>query len=130
MAARCFTTSSTWRDLGRDAHLTQELPAVRPMSGGSATSGVLFSRITSCRIRSTFSISRHCRISIRLGRPPAFTSHSRTHGTFVPGAQLYVESLADTRARLFANCGEVYKAGAVNRPRTIGVRFSYQFRGS
>jgi iron complex outermembrane recepter protein len=44
--------------------------------------------------------------------------------------QLYGENLTDTRAQLFANYTEAYKAVTVNRPRTIGLRISYKFRGS
>jgi hypothetical protein len=100
------------------------------VSGGVRDLGGLIFEDYELQNQVDFFYLTHCHISIRLGRPPACTSHSRTHGTFVPGAQLYVESLADARARLFANCGEVYKAVTVNCPRTIGVRFSYQFRGS
>ena len=44
-------------------------------------------------------------------------------------AQLYGENLTDTRAQLFANYAQYYKAITVNRPRTIGLRFSYRFGG-
>jgi iron complex outermembrane recepter protein len=43
--------------------------------------------------------------------------------------QLYGENLTDTRAQLFANYAQYYKAVTVNRPRTIGLRFSYKFVG-
>jgi iron complex outermembrane recepter protein len=43
--------------------------------------------------------------------------------------QLYGENLTDTRAQLFANYSQYYKAITVNRPRTVGVRFSYTFSG-
>jgi iron complex outermembrane recepter protein len=43
--------------------------------------------------------------------------------------QLYGENLTDTRAQLFANYGEYYKAVTVNRPLTVGLRFSYKFVG-
>jgi iron complex outermembrane receptor protein len=42
-------------------------------------------------------------------------------------AQLYGENLTDTRAQLFANNSLNYKAVTVNRPRTIGLRVSYEF---
>jgi iron complex outermembrane recepter protein len=45
-------------------------------------------------------------------------------------AQLYGENLTDTRARLYANDFLNYKAVTVNRPRTIGLRFTYKFRSS
>jgi iron complex outermembrane recepter protein len=44
--------------------------------------------------------------------------------------QIYGENLTDTRAQLFANYSQYYKAVTVNRPRTIGLRFSYKFVGS
>jgi iron complex outermembrane receptor protein len=44
--------------------------------------------------------------------------------------QLYGENLTDTRAQLYANYSLNYKATTVNRPRTVGLRASYQFRGN
>jgi iron complex outermembrane receptor protein len=44
--------------------------------------------------------------------------------------QLYGQNLTDTRAQLFANYAQFYKAVTVNRPRTIGLRFNYRFGGS
>ena len=41
--------------------------------------------------------------------------------------QLYGQNLTDTRAQLFANYGQYYKAITVSRPRTIGLRFNYKF---
>jgi outer membrane receptor protein involved in Fe transport len=41
--------------------------------------------------------------------------------------QVYGENLTDTRAQLYANYWQWYKAITVNRPRTIGLRFSYKF---
>ncbi len=43
--------------------------------------------------------------------------------------QLYGENLTDTRAQLYANYTQSYKAITVSRPRTIGLRFSYAFNG-
>ena len=43
------------------------------------------------------------------------------------GVQLYTENLTDTRAQLYANYTQWYKAVTVNRPRTLGLRFSYKF---
>jgi hypothetical protein len=43
--------------------------------------------------------------------------------------QVYGENLTDTRAQLFANYSQFYKAITVNRPRTIGLRFTYKFSG-
>jgi iron complex outermembrane receptor protein len=44
--------------------------------------------------------------------------------------QVYGENLTDTRAELYANYSQWYKAVTVSRPRTIGLRFSYRFSGS
>ena len=41
--------------------------------------------------------------------------------------QAYGTNLTDTRGQLAANYSQEYKAVTVNRPRTIGVRFSYRF---
>ena len=43
--------------------------------------------------------------------------------------QVYAENLTDTRAQLYANYSEWYKAITVSRPRTIGLRFSCKFSG-
>jgi iron complex outermembrane receptor protein len=42
--------------------------------------------------------------------------------------QLYGENLTDTRAQLYANYAQYYKGITVSRPRTIGMRFSYNSR--
>ncbi len=58
-----------------------------------------------------------------------FTTYDGALGTGKDGwlAQLYAENLTDARAQLFANYFQFYKAVTVNRPRTIGLRFSYKF---
>jgi hypothetical protein len=63
---------------------------------------------------------------------PAFTTFDAAIGAAKDGwtAQVYGENLTDTRAQLFANYSLGYKAVTVNRPRTIGLRFSYKFSGS
>ena len=43
--------------------------------------------------------------------------------------QIYGANLTDTRAQLWENSSLAYEAITVNRPRTIGLRFSYKFRG-
>ncbi len=61
---------------------------------------------------------------------PAFTTYDGALG-FGKNAwlvQVYGENLTDTRAELYANHTEFYKAITVSRPRTIGLRFSYKFR--
>jgi iron complex outermembrane receptor protein len=62
---------------------------------------------------------------------PAFTTLDGALGVGTDAwlVQIYGENLTDTRAQLFANYSQYYKAITVNRPRTIGLRFSYMFRG-
>jgi outer membrane receptor protein involved in Fe transport len=43
--------------------------------------------------------------------------------------QFYGQNLSDTRADLFTSYGQDVKAVTVNRPRTLGLRFSYKFPG-
>lgn len=59
---------------------------------------------------------------------PAFTTYDGTIGITVGGwlVQIYGENLTDTRAQLYANYAQFYKAITVNRPRTIGLRFSFE----
>jgi iron complex outermembrane recepter protein len=62
---------------------------------------------------------------------PAFTTYDGALG-FGKDAwlvQVYGENLTDTRAELYANYAQWYKAVTVSRPRTIGLRFSYKFSG-
>jgi outer membrane receptor protein involved in Fe transport len=60
---------------------------------------------------------------------PAFTTYDGAIGTAKEQwlVQVYGENLTDTRAQLYANYSQFYKAVTVSRPRTIGLRFSYQF---
>lgn len=50
-------------------------------------------------------------------------------GTGAWGAQIYVANLTDTRAQLWQNVSLFYEAITLNRPRTVGMRFSYKFSG-
>jgi hypothetical protein len=63
---------------------------------------------------------------------PPFTTYDGTLGVGKDDwlVQIYGQNLTDTRAQLFANYGLSYKAVTVNRPRTIGLRFSYKFARS
>jgi len=63
---------------------------------------------------------------------PAFTTFDGAIGVGRGGwlLQMYGENLSDTRAELFANYRQFYQAITVNRPRTIGLRFSYRIRSS
>jgi iron complex outermembrane receptor protein len=60
---------------------------------------------------------------------PAFTTYAGALGVGKNAwlVQVYGENLTDTRAQLYANYTEWYKAVTVSRPRTIGFRFSYNF---
>jgi len=60
---------------------------------------------------------------------PAFTTYDGALGVGKNAwiMQAYGENLTDTRAQLYANYSEWYKAVTVSRPRTIGLRFSYNF---
>jgi outer membrane receptor protein involved in Fe transport len=62
---------------------------------------------------------------------PAFTTYDAALGVTKDSwlVQLYAENLSDTRAQLYAYYAASYKAVTVNRPRTIGLRFSYSFEG-
>ena len=62
---------------------------------------------------------------------PAFTAYDGALGVGKDSwlVQVYGENLTDTRAQLYANYSEWYKAITVSRPRTIGLRFSYKFSG-
>jgi len=63
---------------------------------------------------------------------PAFTTYDAALGVGKDAwlAQLYGQNLTDTRAQLFANYSQYYKGITVNRPRTIGLHFSYSFGGT
>jgi iron complex outermembrane receptor protein len=63
---------------------------------------------------------------------PAFTAYDGALGVGKNAWLLQVsgENLTDTRAQLYANYAQWYKAITVSRPRTVGLRFSYKFSGS
>jgi iron complex outermembrane recepter protein len=60
---------------------------------------------------------------------PGFTTYDASLGVAKGPwtAQLYGENLTDTRAILSSSYTEWVKANTVNRPRTLGLRFSYRF---
>jgi iron complex outermembrane receptor protein len=60
---------------------------------------------------------------------PAFTTYDGALGVGKDAwlVQVYGDNLTDTRAALYANDSQWYKAVTVSRPRTIGLRFSYKF---
>jgi hypothetical protein len=62
---------------------------------------------------------------------PAFTTYDGALGVGKDAwlVQVYGENLTDTRAQLYANYAQYYKAITVSRPRTFGLRFSYKFSG-
>ena len=60
---------------------------------------------------------------------PGFTTYDASTG-ISKGAwtvQLYGQNLTDERAKLFSSYNPFVKAVTVNRPRTLGLRFSYKF---
>jgi outer membrane receptor protein involved in Fe transport len=44
--------------------------------------------------------------------------------------QAYGQNLGDKRAELYSDARQWYKAVTIDRPRTVGVRFSYKFAGT
>jgi len=60
---------------------------------------------------------------------PPFTTYAAAFGAGKNGwqMQVYGENLTDTRAELYANSRQWYKAVTVSRPGTIGLRLSYRF---
>ena len=60
---------------------------------------------------------------------PGFTTYDASAG-ISKGAwnvSLYGENLTDERATLFSSYAEYAKTNTINRPRTLGLRFSYKF---
>jgi len=49
------------------------------------------------------------------------------HPTDGWGAELFVQNLTDERAQLHINRQDFFERITTNRPRTIGLRFSYHF---
>jgi len=62
---------------------------------------------------------------------PGFTIYDASAGiaTGSWSTQLYAENFTDTRAILSASYAEFVKMNTINRPRTLGLRFSYKFGG-
>jgi iron complex outermembrane receptor protein len=60
---------------------------------------------------------------------PPFTTYDAALGVGKDAwlVQAYGENVTDTRAQLYANYAQFYKAVTVSRPRTMGLRFSYKF---
>jgi outer membrane receptor protein involved in Fe transport len=63
---------------------------------------------------------------------PAFTTYDASIGVGKDAwvVTAYGENLSDERAQLYANYRQWYKAVTTNRPRTFGLRFTYNFSGS
>jgi iron complex outermembrane recepter protein len=59
----------------------------------------------------------------------AFTTYDAAAGIGKDAwhVHIYVDNLTDTRAQLYANYSQWYKAVTVSRPRTLGLRFSFRF---
>jgi iron complex outermembrane recepter protein len=60
---------------------------------------------------------------------PEFTMYDAAFGLRVSTWQLqaYGSNLSDTRAQMYANYHQAYKAVTVSRPRTLGLRVSFRF---
>jgi iron complex outermembrane recepter protein len=63
---------------------------------------------------------------------PAFTEYEASVGVSRDAwmVQAYGQNLTDQRAELYSNYRQWYKAVTIDRPRTLGVRFSYKFSGT
>jgi iron complex outermembrane recepter protein len=61
---------------------------------------------------------------------PGFSTYDASMGISRDAWQvkLYGENITDTRAQLYANYAQWFKAVTINRPRTIGMQISYKFR--
>jgi iron complex outermembrane receptor protein len=61
---------------------------------------------------------------------PSFTTYDASLGLSKDEwrVQLYADNLTDARAILFSSYNDFVKAETVNRPRTLGLQFGYQFR--
>jgi outer membrane receptor protein involved in Fe transport len=60
---------------------------------------------------------------------PGFSTYDATLGVSKDAwtTQLYGQNLTNTRADLFENGNQFVTAETINRPRTVGLRFSYKF---
>ena len=60
---------------------------------------------------------------------PAFSTYDASVGVSKDAwaVMLFGQNVTDEHAALYANARQWYKAVTVNRPRTIGLRFSYNF---
>jgi iron complex outermembrane receptor protein len=61
---------------------------------------------------------------------PGFTTYAASAGISKDAwaLSLYGENLSDTRATLYSSYAEYVKMNTINRPRTVGLRFSYKFK--
>jgi outer membrane receptor protein involved in Fe transport len=62
---------------------------------------------------------------------PAFSTYDAAAGVSKDAwtAQVYAENLSNTRADLVSDYSEWVKTNTINRPRTVGLRWSYKFGG-
>jgi iron complex outermembrane receptor protein len=62
---------------------------------------------------------------------PGFSTYDAAAGVSKNAwtAQLYCENLSNTRADLVSDYSEWVKTNTINRPRTVGLRWSYKFGG-
>jgi iron complex outermembrane recepter protein len=69
--------------------------------------------------------------SINYDNPP-FTTYDASVGVSKDAwmVEAYGENITDKRAELYSDYRQWYKEVTVNRPRTVGLRFSYKFLGN
>ncbi len=62
---------------------------------------------------------------------PAFSTYDASAGVVKDtwSVSLYGENLGNERATLFSSYADYVKADTINRPRTLGLRFSYKVGG-
>jgi hypothetical protein len=60
---------------------------------------------------------------------PGFSTYDASMGVSKDSwaVQLYGQNLSDKRANLYSSYGQYVKSVLINRPRTLGLRFSYRF---
>jgi hypothetical protein len=63
---------------------------------------------------------------------PGFTTYDASAGVAMDAwtVQIYGQNLTDVHASLYSSYNDFVKAQTVNRPRILGVRFSYRFAQS
>jgi iron complex outermembrane receptor protein len=60
---------------------------------------------------------------------PSYTTYDASFGVSKDAwnVSVYGDNITDTRATIYSSYAEYVKMNTINRPRTIGVKFSYKF---